>query len=96
MAANNNNVGAGRATNLSIVPIADCANTNENWANFVLRIRNNQRFLINSIGQSSGGYVLTVNNCSGTASSMSYWLGPWYTRDGTNFQVNVLTLTRRA
>jgi hypothetical protein len=87
---------ADRSTNLSIVPIHQQANTSENWANFVLRIRNNQRFLNNSIGLGSQTYAIHATNCSGTASSMSYWLGTWYTQQGSNFQVNVLTLTRRA
>jgi len=96
MAAANNSVWANRLTNLSIVPIADNSDHSEDWANFVLRIRNNQKFLSNAIEHGNAGYFLVVNNCSGTASSMSYWLGPWYTRTGVNFQLNVLTLTRRA
>ena len=94
--ARNTYVEGYRATNLSIVPIYQSSDTSENWANFVLRIRNNQRFLNNSIGQGYEGYEIAVTNCSGTASSISYWLGTWYTREGVNFQVKVLTLTRRA
>jgi len=96
VAGGDTTVGAARATNLSIVPIHDNSYTNENWANFVLRIRNNQRFLSNSTGHGYAGYHISVTNCSGTASSMSYWLGTWYTEEGVNFQVEVLTLTRRA
>ena len=94
--AANRSVFSDRSINLSFVPINEQANTSENWANFVLRIRNNQRFLNNSMGLSGSTYALSIINCSGTASSMSYWLGTWYTQDGFNFQVNVLTLTRRA
>jgi len=83
-----------RSTNLSIVPIHEQANNSENWANFVLRIRNNQRFLINAIGLGDYSYGIVATNCSGTASSMSYWLGSWYPENVIfNFQVNVLTLT---
>jgi len=96
MGANSYTVSAYRLINLSIVPIHHQANNNENWANFTLRIRNNQRFLNNSIGLGSLTYVLSVTNCSGTASNLSYWLGTWYTDSWVNFQVNVLTLTRRA
>ena len=93
--ADNEQVRAFRATNLSIVPIHESSRV-ENWANFTLRIRNNQKFLNNSIGLGLSTYVVEVTNCSGTASSMSYWLGTWYTQNGVNFQVNILTLTRRA
>ena len=96
MGALDNTIFARRSTNLSIVPMNQQSFADESWANFTLRIRNNQRFLNNSIGQGYLGYVVIVNNCSGTASSMSYWLGTWYTQEGVNFQVNILTLTRRA
>jgi len=96
IAASFGTVSAYRDINLSIVPIHEQANTTENWANFTLRIRNNQRFLNNAIGLGYSTYVLVVTNCSGTASNLSYWLGTWYTITGVNFPVNVLTLTRRA
>ncbi len=66
------------------------------WANFELRIMTNNRFYINSMGQGYAGYTLVLFNCSGTASSTSYWLGTWYAQDGTQFTMNYLTLTRRA
>jgi len=96
VAANSSTVSANRIMNLSIVPIHHQADITENWANFTLRIRNNQRFLNNAIGLGYLTHDIVITNCSGTASNLSYWLGTWYTQDEVNFQINVLTLTRRA
>lgn len=87
--------GSNRFTNLSFVPITEQGGASS-WANFELRIMTNNRFYINSMGQGYAGYTLVLFNCSGTASSTSYWLGTWYAQDGTQFTMNYLTLTRRA
>lgn len=96
LAAGNSSVSGNRATSLSIVPILEQAAVAENWGNFVLRIRQNQRWLVNSMGQGYQGYEIMVCNCSGTAPTTSYWLGTWYNKDGANFTVEVLVLTRTA
>lgn len=87
---------AGRSTSLSVVPIFEQANMTENWCNFILRIRSNQRWLVNAAGENYSGYAVGLANCSGTAPSNSYWLGRWYDQAGTAFSVNVLTITRTA
>jgi len=85
-----------RSINLPYVPINYEGFLGRRWANFTLRIANGQDFFNNSIGYGGGLNILSVTACAGTASNLSYWLGTWYTDRWINFQVNVLTLTRRA
>ena len=88
-------ISAYRITSLSIVPIYDQSDTTTNWANFEIRITQNNNFYVNSVGQAGGGNAVSVVNCSGTASETSYWLGTWFDREGTQFTMNYLVLTRR-
>lgn len=83
---------------LNIVPVIK-QSVNENCANFELRIINtntNQKFFINSIGQTKSGTGLAVCNSSATVPISSYWLGTWYNQAGYQFSVIMLVLTRRA
>jgi len=95
MSAYDTNIRANRRTSLSIVPIHEQSNTTINWANFEIRITQNNNFYVNSVGQGCDGYVVLVANCSGTASETSYWLGTWFNQVGTQFTMNYLVLTRR-
>lgn len=98
LAGNQSRVSAA-VNSLSIVPVMDQGNVNENWANFELRIINtgaNQRFFINSIGQACCGRAVAVCNSSATVPMSSYWLGTWYDQNNIQFTVYRLILTRRA
>lgn len=96
VSGNNTTTSAGRATNLSIFPLIEQSNTTENWGTFWFQIRNNQRFLGNSITQGFGGNVIMTSMTSGTAPTLSYWLGTWFRQDNLQLTMSRITLTRIA
>ncbi|MEM0326904.1 MAG: hypothetical protein QW733_07750, partial [Desulfurococcaceae archaeon] len=90
-----NSNGAGRFTNLSIVPMSEVGNSPENWLQSTLIIHSNQRMFTLSQSKSNSSYGVSVHVGSGTAPSTSYWLGTWYRQDGVQFTANYVTITRR-
>jgi len=96
LAADSTSTSAGRTTGMSIVPITEQADTTYNRARFELFIRPDNVWYTQSHGLGYSTYVLVVCLGSGTASSISYWLGTWYRQDGVQFTVTKLSLRRVA
>ena len=94
LAAYDTSINASRTTGMSIVPIAEQANTTYNRARFELFIRPDNVWYTQSHELGASTYHLIVSLGSGTAPSTSYWLGTWYRQDGVQFTVTKLSLRR--
>lgn len=96
--AANTTITAERGQTLSVVPFMNQnASTPPYWVNIWLQIRSNNAFAGNSLGQTFSGFNVNVYTLTGTASSLSYWLGTCFrASDNTQQTIQVAILTRLA
>lgn len=89
--------GASRSTSLNIFPLSEQAASTavENRFNGTIHIVNN-RMIGSTLGLAYGLYGVNLNQSSTTIPSTSYWLGTWYTQAGAQFNVQSLSIERRA